>query len=189
LTKPSSYFPTPRAWNGEAVPLFGAGALECESSRLDYVIPANSPVSRCAKVYIEDRGKWSQRCGGRTAATALVERETKMGKLSSMKLVVAFGGLALSLTAGVGVASADPDASSIINTTCSYSQIVAALNAQSPDLANQLNASPMAQSSLQRFLASPPDVRQQTVQQLQNTRWGRQYAGALLQVAGSCNNF
>ena len=66
---------------------------------------------------------------------------------------------------------------------------MAALNAQSPDLANQLNSSPMAQSSLQRFLASPPDLRQQTVQQLQSTRWGRQYAGALLQVADTCNNY
>jgi hemophore-related protein len=112
-----------------------------------------------------------------------------MVKLSPTKLVVAFGGLGLSLTTAVGVASADPDVSPLINTTCSYPQVVAALNAQSPDLANQLNASPMAQSSLQRFLASPPDSRQQTVQQLQNTRWGRQYASALLQIANTCNNY
>ncbi|MBV9090856.1 MAG: hemophore-related protein [Mycobacteriaceae bacterium] len=109
--------------------------------------------------------------------------------LPSTKLVGALGGLALALTAGAGLASADPDSSSIINTTCSYPQVVAALNAQSPDLANQLNASPMAQSSLQRFLASPPDVRQRTVQQLQNTRWGQQYTGALLQIANTCNNY
>ncbi len=112
-----------------------------------------------------------------------------MVKLIPTKLVVAFGGLGLSLTTAVGVASADPDASAIVNTTCSYPQVVAALNAQSPDLANQLSASRMAQSSLQRFLASPPDARQQTVQQLQNTRWGQQYTSALLQVANTCNNY
>jgi hemophore-related protein len=125
----------------------------------------------------------------RTSVTTLVETETKMVKLLSMKLLVVFGGLALSLTTGVGVAFADPDTSSLANTTCSYSQVVAALNVQSPDLANQLNASPMAQSALQRFLTSPPDVRQQTVQQMQNTRWGRQYTGALLQIANTCNNY
>jgi hemophore-related protein len=112
-----------------------------------------------------------------------------MVKLSSMKLVVAFGGLALSLTTGVGVASADPDVTALINTTCSYPQVVAALNAQAPDLANQLSASRMAQSSLQGFLASPVDQRQQTVQQLQSTRWGQRYAGALLQVANTCYNY
>jgi hemophore-related protein len=110
-------------------------------------------------------------------------------KLSSTKLVVGFGGLALSMTTAIGVASADPDADAIINTTCSYPQVVAALNAQSPDLANQLTSSVMAQSSLQRFLASPPDARRQTVQQLQNSRWGRQYAGALVSIANSCNSF
>lgn len=57
------------------------------------------------------------------------------------------------------------------------------------DLADHLNASPFAQSYLQKFLASPPNVRQQTVQQLQATRWGRQFAGALLQVANTCNNY
>jgi hemophore-related protein len=110
-----------------------------------------------------------------------------MVKLS--KLSFAFSGLVLSLTAGVGVASAEPDVSPIINTTCSYSQVVAALNAQAPDLANQLSASPMAQSTLSRFLASPPDQRQQTVQQMQSTRWGQRYTGALMQVANTCDNY
>ena len=126
---------------------------------------------------------------GRAAAVALVEGGTKMAKLSSRKLVVAFGALAMSLTSGIGVASADPDVSSIINTTCSYPQVVEALSAQSPDLANQLNTSPMAQSYLQRFLASPPNVRQQTVRQLQASRWGQQYAGALLDIANSCSGY
>lgn len=116
-------------------------------------------------------------------------------RLSSTKLVVGLGALALSLTTAVGVAFAGPEVSSIVNTTCSYPQVLAALNSQSAtnasvaDLANQLNASPMAQSTLQRFLASPPDARQQTVQQLQNTRWGQQYTGALQQIANSCNSY
>lgn len=112
-----------------------------------------------------------------------------MVNLSSAKLVIAVGGLALSLTAGVGVASAAPDLGPLVNTTCSYSQVMAALNAQSPDLAQQLSASPMAQGMLQRFLASPPDQRQQYVQQAQNTPLGQQYGGSILQIANTCNNY
>ena len=109
--------------------------------------------------------------------------------LSSTKFVIGFCGLALSLTTGVGVAAADPDLSSIVNTSCTYPQVLAALNAQSPDLANQLNTNPMAQSTLQTFLASPPVTRQQTVQQLQSTRWGLLYASELVQIANSCASF
>jgi hypothetical protein len=54
-----------------------------------------------------------------------------MVTLSMTRLAVAVGGLTLSLAAGAGEAIADPlDAA--INTTCSYSQAVAALNALSP---------------------------------------------------------
>ena len=112
-----------------------------------------------------------------------------MVKLSSTRLVVAFSGLALSLTTGVGVASAQPDMGPLINTTCSYPQVVAALNEQSPDLANQFYAEPMAQSVLRRFLASPVDQRQQTVQRMQGTPLGQQYLGPILQIANTCNNY
>ena len=112
-----------------------------------------------------------------------------MMKLSSPKLVVAFGGLALSLTIGVGVASADPGTGALINTTCSYSQAVAALNGQSPGLANQFSANPIAQSMLRRFLASPMDQRQQIVRQAQGTLWGQQYIGTMVQIASTCNNY
>lgn len=49
------------------------------------------------------------------------------------KVLVAAGGLALSLTAGAGMASAQ-DLSAIINTTCTYPQVLGALNAQNPRL-------------------------------------------------------
>ena len=112
-----------------------------------------------------------------------------MVKLSSTKLVVAFGGLALSLTTGVGVASGQPDLGPIINTTCSYSQVVAALNAQSPELANRISADLTAQFMLRRFLASPVDQRQQIAQQVQASPLGQQYLGAILRVANTCNNY
>ena len=112
-----------------------------------------------------------------------------MVKLSSTKLVVAFGGLALSLTTGVAVASAQPDLGPLINTTCSYSQVVAALNAQSPELASQFSAQPMAQSMLRRFLASPVDQRQQIAQHVLGMPLGQQSNIPTLQIANTCNNY
>ncbi len=112
-----------------------------------------------------------------------------MVKLSSTKLVVGFAGLALSLTTGVGIASAQPDLGPLINTTCTYSQVVAALNAQSPDLAQEFSARPLAQSTLRSFLASSVDQRQQMVQALQGTPAAQQFGGSILQIANTCNNY
>ncbi|MGH3633410.1 hemophore-related protein [Mycobacterium sp.] len=108
-----------------------------------------------------------------------------MATPSLTRLAVAVGGLALSLTAGVGVASAEP----AVNTTCSYPQVVGALNAQDPAAAAKFNASPAAQGWLQNFLASPPPQRESMLQQVQGTPRGRQYAGLVEQLASTCHNY
>jgi hemophore-related protein len=112
-----------------------------------------------------------------------------MIKRSLTRLAVAVGGLALSLTAGAGFASADPDLGPIVNTTCTYPQVVSALNAEDPATAAQFNASPMAQSWLRSFLASPPAQRQQMLQQVQSMPGTQQYVGTVEQVANTCNNY
>ena len=116
-----------------------------------------------------------------------------MGTLWSARLLAAVGTLALSLIPGTGVASADPDLSPVINTTCSYSQVVSAINVQSPPAGAALSASPTAQAVLRGFLASSPDQRQQIVQELESKPesqpYFQQYVGAVLQVANTCNNF
>jgi hemophore-related protein len=111
-----------------------------------------------------------------------------MVKLPSTKLLVAFGGLALSLTTGVGVASAQPDLGPLINTTCNEGQVLNALNAQPGDLASQYNAQPMAESMLRRFLASPVNQRMQIAQEVQGM-FGPQEVDTLLLVAKTCNNY
>jgi hemophore-related protein len=108
---------------------------------------------------------------------------------SFTRLAAAVGGLALSLVAGAGIASADPAIDAAINTTCSYPQVVAALNAQSPAAAAKFNSSPMAQGWLRSFLASPPDQRTQMAQQAEGMRGAAQYIGLIGQIAGTCNNF
>jgi hemophore-related protein len=111
-----------------------------------------------------------------------------MVTMLATRLAVAVGGLALSLTAGVGVAFADP-LDSAIDTTCSYSQAVAALNAQSPAVAQQFNVSPAAQAWLRTFLASPVDQRQQMARQAQSVPGAQQYVGVVLQITNTCNNY
>ncbi len=111
-----------------------------------------------------------------------------MVTLLATRLAVAVGGLALSLTAGAGVAFADP-LDPAINTTCSYPQAVAALNAQSSAAATQFNASPAAQAWVRTFFGSPVDQRQKMAQQAQSLPGAQQYVGLIVQIANTCNNY
>ena len=108
---------------------------------------------------------------------------------SFTKLASAAGGLGLSLFASGAIASADPGIDSAINTTCSYPQVVAALNAQSPAAAAKFNQSAMAQGWLRSFLASAPPQRAQMAQQAEGMPGAAQYIGLIGQIAGTCNNF
>jgi hemophore-related protein len=113
-----------------------------------------------------------------------------MIKLSLTRMGVAVGGLALSFTAGAaGVASADPDLGPFVNTTCSYPQVVSALNAQDPQAAAAFNSSPTMQSGLRQFLAAPPARRQQMAQQMARVPANQPYIGLLEQVFNTCNNY
>jgi hemophore-related protein len=111
-----------------------------------------------------------------------------MLRLSLAKLAAAVGGAAFALTAGAGVASADP-LDPVINTTCNYGQVMAALNATDPSAAASFNQSAIAQSYLRRFLASPPPQRAQMAAQLQAMPAAAQYFNDIQAVAGSCNNY
>ena len=108
--------------------------------------------------------------------------------LSMTKWAVAAAGMALSLSAGAGVASAD-DMSAVVNTTCSYPQVIAALNAHSPADGAQFTSNPLAVNWLQQFLASPVDQRQQMIQQVQGAPGAQAYTGLVVQVANTCKNY
>jgi hemophore-related protein len=112
-----------------------------------------------------------------------------MVELSSTGLAVAVGALLLSLATGTGVASADPDIGPLLNTTCTYSQAMAALNAQSPAVAQQFAANPAAGAWLRSFLGSPVDQRQRMIQSVQALPGVAQYTGLVLDVANTCNNY
>ncbi len=148
--------------------------------------PLNSlHAGRSLLISTSDDISWGSRCHAK--AKCRLEGAGMMKR--STKLVVTLGSLVLSsLTAGVGVASADPDLGPFVNTTCTYPQVVSALNAQSPDLAVQLAANPGAQSMLNVFLGSPVVVRQRLAQQVQGAV-GPQYVGAIVQAANTCTNY
>ena len=112
-----------------------------------------------------------------------------MPKISLTRLVVAVGGLTLAFTAGVGVASADPDLGPAVNTTCTYDQLVAALNAQDPTIAAFFNSSPQMQSGLREFLAAPPDRRRQIAHDIVSGPHAGPYIPVLQRTFATCNNF
>lgn len=112
-----------------------------------------------------------------------------MFEQGSNRLTAAAVGIALSLTAGVGVAMADPDLNWALNTKCDYSQVMAAMTAQAPATAAQVNAAPGAQSFLQTFLTAPPEQRQQMLQQAQSSPEGVQLVSALEPIAGTCSKY
>ena len=121
--------------------------------------------------------------------------------MSSARLLrgIASGGAliaAIAFSPAAGPASADPISAAIATTNCSYAQVTAALNAQAPDLANQLNSRPQMQARLQQFLAMPIDQREQMIAQQQATnpmmeqmiaqKIGPQGEQELIQVASTC---
>lgn len=108
---------------------------------------------------------------------------------NTVRWAIAVGGMALAMTAGAATATADPDVGPMVNTTCNYDQVMAALEAQDPAAAAQFNASPISKSSLHQFLAAPPDQRQQMAQMVASQPANQQYFGLIQQVFATCNNY
>ena len=109
-------------------------------------------------------------------------------KLSLTKLAAAVGGATFALTAGSGIASADP-LDPVINTTCNYGQVMAALNATDPAAAAKVNAAPMVQGYLRQFIASSPPQRLQIARQVQAMPSAAPYFNDIMSVANICNNY
>ena len=105
------------------------------------------------------------------------------------KVVVAATGMALSLGLSSGIASAQPDVTPVVTTTCSYDQVIAALNDHSPGSAAEFTGNPVAVGWLHQFLGAPVDQRRQMLQQVQSIPAAAPYTGLVLQVANSCNNY
>jgi hemophore-related protein len=111
-----------------------------------------------------------------------------MMRLSLTKLAAGFGGIAIALSAGAGVASADP-MDAVINTTCTYDQVIRALNATDPANGAKLTSNQMASDILRSFLDAGPEERRAQAAQLQNYPAAAKYVSLVQRAAGICNNY
>ncbi|KUI15621.1 hypothetical protein AU192_07075 [Mycobacterium lehmannii] len=112
-----------------------------------------------------------------------------MINLSLARMTAAFGGMALALAAGAGLASADPDFGPMINTTCTYDQAMAAVRAENPMAAQYLDASPPNQEFLRVFLSSTPDQRMNLINQVKNNPGAAEAFPIIQQMFASCNKY
>jgi hemophore-related protein len=112
-----------------------------------------------------------------------------MVKHISARLIFAVGILALALASGSGVASADPDFTPLVETTCTYSQAEAALNDLSPDAAAEFYSYPAAQSWLHAFLGASADQRWQMVGTAQKIPALQSYTQLGLSMASTCTKY
>ena len=116
--------------------------------------------------------------------------------------VVTFGGLMTAVSLSP-IASADPGDGPLIETTCSYAQLMAALQFEAPDASARLTEHPDAQAKLQAFVALPVDQRKQRLQQFldrnpdvrakidqkRNTPEGQAKIQMLAGIAATCHNY
>lgn len=112
-----------------------------------------------------------------------------MIQLSLTKLAVGLGGLALTLTAGAGVASAAPDLGPAINTTCTYPQLVSALNAQDPQVGTVFSQTPILQKGLRDFIEAGPEARTRQAHNVSAAPAFQPYIGTIAAAFNTCNNF
>lgn len=103
---------------------------------------------------------------------------------------IIFGGAIMIAAAlsGSGVAAAQPDIEAIVNTTCTYPQFTAALDTQSPELASQLESSPLVAGWLRELVSSPPAQRRVMIEQYQGYPGFDQYVSVAAGAAGSCQS-
>lgn len=112
-----------------------------------------------------------------------------MTKLFVSKVAVMAGGLALALSAGAGIAAAEPDLAPAVNTTCTYDQWSAALRDQNPQAAAGLDSQPMAQSYLRQFFAGGPAERQRFAQMFLGMPNASESVPIMQQAFSACNNY
>lgn len=105
------------------------------------------------------------------------------------KVAVVAGGLAVAMSAGAGLAAAQPDLGPAINSTCTYDQWVAALHAQNPGPASAFDSQPMSQQYMRQFFAGGPAQRQQLANMFMSIPGADQNVPVMAQAFSSCNNF
>lgn len=120
----------------------------------------------------------------------------------AVRVLAGFTAAAAVTVALASSAAAEPSGK-LIETTCSYQQVDAALQAEAPQLADRLHSRPEAQSKVQELLALPvperrdrvqgfldrnPDVRA-AVERRRSTPEGQATVAKLNRIAETCHNY
>ncbi len=120
------------------------------------------------------------------------------------KLVTAWvGGVLTAVSLSAPVASAEPGDGPLIDTTCSYEQLAAALQVQAPQASARLAEHPDVQEKLRALIALPVDQRRQRVNgfldrnpdvrakidEKRNTPEGQQKIQMLARIADTCHDY
>ncbi|MBF6189628.1 hemophore-related protein [Nocardia implantans] len=121
-----------------------------------------------------------------------------------VRATLALGGL---LAAGAllvpATASAQPQPGGLLETTCSFAQIDAAVHAQFPDAAARLDAHPDRKAKLQEFLSLPVEQRKQRAKEFldqhpqaksrfeerRNSPEAQQHREKFRVIADTCHNY
>ncbi len=120
-----------------------------------------------------------------------------------VKVAAGVGVLTAVSLCGAGIAIADPGDGPLIETTCSYAQLMAALQVEGPAASARLAEHPDAQAKLQEFVALSVDQRKQRLQQFldrnpdvrakidqkRNTPEGQAKIQMLAGIAATCHNY
>jgi hemophore-related protein len=115
-------------------------------------------------------------------------------------MAICGGMTAVSLSA---TASALPLDGPLIQTTCSYEQLAAALQVQAPQASSRLAEHPDAQAKLRSLIALPVDQRKERVngfldrnpdvrakiEEKRNTPEGQQKVATLARIADTCHDY
>lgn len=118
-------------------------------------------------------------------------------------LLAVGGALLAAAVIPAGVASALPGDGPLINTTCSYEQLYAAIRVEAPQAAARLDGKPQARAKLQELVSLPVEQRKQRlsqflaenpgVQQKIDERWntpeGQQKVQKMARVAETCSGY
>lgn len=105
------------------------------------------------------------------------------------KLAVTCGGLLIAAGAGSGIASAEPNIDALVNSTCTYPQVIAALQAEDPVVAREITSDGVKAGFLQSLISQSPEGRRASIQQFQGNPYLAQYTGTINAVAATCNNY
>ncbi|TAJ43321.1 MAG: hemophore-related protein [Chitinophagaceae bacterium] len=105
------------------------------------------------------------------------------------RMMVGAGSALVAVMASGAVAYAQPDPTPIMYSTCTYPQVIAALNALDPGAAAELQANPIGVGYLHQLIASGPQQRKALITRAYNTPGAAQYTDLVLNVASTCNNF